>query len=130
MTALIGSTANPVRISGVHGGEGQLRWQCFARLHMLHVDLLAFEYARLEVQSEVGDHVHTRTEEIYFIVSGHGEMRVNGEVGTVGPGDVILSPRDTRHGLAANQGESIEFIVLEVLAPQVVAGMPKYSPDA
>jgi len=77
----------------------------------------------------VGDHVHTRTEEIYFIVSGHGEMRVNGEVGTVGPGDLILSPRDTRHGLAANQGESIEFIVLEVLAPQVVAGMPKYSPD-
>jgi quercetin dioxygenase-like cupin family protein len=130
MAVLISSIENPVQIKGMHGGSGTLFWKCFARLHMLHTDLVAFEYARLESGGIIGDHTHTRTEEIYFIVSGHGTMHVDGETRKVGPGDLILTPRNTTHGITTVGSESLEFVVAEVFPPEVQAAMPQYKPEA
>ena len=69
------------------------------------------EYLRTGVQSlaeaslEPGQatqrHYHGRSEEIYLIVEGGGELEVDGDVRTVGPGDAILIPAGAWHQLAA-----------------------------
>jgi mannose-6-phosphate isomerase-like protein (cupin superfamily) len=51
-------------------------------------------------------HHHARTEEIYVILEGRGEMEVEDDRRTVGPGDAILIPPGARHQIrAAGEGE-------------------------
>ena len=46
-------------------------------------------------------HHHKRTEEIYFILDGHGTMEVDGETRLVVPGDAILLPPGAWHIIQA-----------------------------
>lgn len=47
-------------------------------------------------------HQHTQTE-LYFIISGSGEVTVNGETTAVAAGDAVLIPGDAEH-VAVNTG--------------------------
>lgn len=46
-------------------------------------------------------HYHRRSEEFYFILSGHGTMEISGERRLVQPGDAILIPPGSWHQIAA-----------------------------
>lgn len=46
-------------------------------------------------------HYHQLSEEFYFIVEGQGQMEIDGETQTVGPGDAILIPPTAWHQLTA-----------------------------
>ncbi|HXV57621.1 MAG TPA: cupin domain-containing protein [Gaiellaceae bacterium] len=51
-------------------------------------------------------HYHARTEEIYVVLEGSGELEVEGERADVGPGDAVLIPPGARHQIrAAGEGE-------------------------
>ncbi len=68
----ISDTGSPSQILGVHGGRGVLRWKRFVTGLMMSADWDSFEHNRLEPGAAVGEHVHSRTEEIYFIIRGRG----------------------------------------------------------
>ena len=53
-------------------------------------------------------HYHRLAEEFYFILSGSGEMVINGETRTVGPGDAILIPPGAWHTITAR--ETLRFL--------------------
>jgi mannose-6-phosphate isomerase-like protein (cupin superfamily) len=53
-------------------------------------------------------HYHKLAEEFYFILSGSGEMEINGETRTVGPGDAILIPPGAWHTITAR--ETLRFL--------------------
>ena len=47
-------------------------------------------------------HYHKQSEEIYFILDGHGMMEIDGEQQEVGPGDAILIPPGAWHQITAS----------------------------
>src|SRR5439155_13242543 len=55
--------------------------------------------ARLPVGSSTQEHYHARTEEIYFILTGTGRMRIEGELAEVKAGDAIAIPPGKKHKL-------------------------------
>lgn len=55
--------------------------------------------ARLPVGASTQEHYHAVTEEIYFITSGSGRMRIDEETRDVSPGDAIAIPPGRRHKL-------------------------------
>ena len=55
--------------------------------------------ARLPVGASTQEHYHPNTEEIYYIASGQGRMRIEGELSEVKPGDAIGIPPGKRHKL-------------------------------
>ena len=55
-------------------------------------------------------HHHARTEEIYAILAGTGEMEVDGDRRHVGPGDAILIPPGARHQIRAGEAEELRFL--------------------
>jgi mannose-6-phosphate isomerase-like protein (cupin superfamily) len=57
--------------------------------------------AELEPGRKTQRHYHARTEEIYVLLEGKGEMEVEGERGPVGPGDAVLIPAGAWHELTA-----------------------------
>jgi len=60
-------------------------------------------------------HYHERTEEIYLVTKGSGELEVDGETCRVRPGDAILIPPGAWHTLE-NNGTS-ELTILCMCSP-------------
>ena len=57
--------------------------------------------ASLEPGQATERHYHARSEELYVLLEGSGEMEVDGERSAVGPGDAILIPPGARHQIHA-----------------------------
>ena len=55
--------------------------------------------ARLPVGGSTQEHFHPHAEEIYFITSGAGIIRIEGELRDVKVGDAIAIPPGKRHKL-------------------------------
>ncbi len=64
-----------------------------------HSDLQSLAEASLEPSTSTQRHYHARSEEIYLIVEGGGELEVDGDRREVGPGDAVLIPPGSRHRL-------------------------------
>src|SRR5574337_22943 len=55
--------------------------------------------------AETEEHYHSHTEEIYYVLRGHGMMTLADERREVGSGDGILIPPGTRHRIR-NDGQA------------------------
>ncbi len=53
--------------------------------------------ATIVTGSATQEHYHLKCEEIYYIVSGTGRMKIDGEIRDVGPLDAIGIPPGARH---------------------------------
>ena len=127
---IVSDTGAPSRMTGLHGGEGVNLWKRFVTGLMLNADWDSFEHNSLQPGGVIGEHVHTRTEEIYFIVRGRGSMTFDGEVFEVEAGDLIMTPLNGRHGIRNISDEPLEFVVAEALPPAIASLLPDYSPSA
>jgi mannose-6-phosphate isomerase-like protein (cupin superfamily) len=59
--------------------------------------------AELGPRQETQRHYHARTEEIYVLLEGGGEMEVEDDRAEVGVGDAILIPAGARHQITASE---------------------------
>lgn len=66
-----------------------------------HTDLQSLAEASLEPSTSTRRHYHARSEEIYLIVEGGGELEVDGGSREVGVGDAILIAPGSWHQLTA-----------------------------
>jgi mannose-6-phosphate isomerase-like protein (cupin superfamily) len=71
--------------------------------------------ARLPVGRSTTPHYHPQTEEIYYILTGHGVMRIGDETREVRPGDAIAIPPGLEHQIT-NTG-SVPLVFLCCCAP-------------
>jgi mannose-6-phosphate isomerase-like protein (cupin superfamily) len=67
----------------------------------VHTEVQSLAEASLGPGQATRRHYHARSEEIYLIVEGAGELEIDGEVRSVGPGDAILIPPGAWHQLIA-----------------------------
>ncbi|QRK06453.1 cupin domain-containing protein [Archangium violaceum] len=120
---IIGDLEDPSVVYGVHGTRGLSQWKCLARRAGLFGAWEAVEWAWIPPGGVSGEHVHTRTEEIYFILSGRGEMTLDGKRHPVGPGNLILTGLGTTHGLRNVGDEGLGWLVIEVMSPATAAAL-------
>jgi len=76
--------------------------------------------------AEVGRHTHAEdNEEIYVIISGRGELELDGERFLVGSGDVLVNRPGGTHGLVNPGPEELRMVVLEIpVVPRTVGATP------
>lgn len=66
----------------------------------------------------VGLHTHQMDEEEHYaILSGRGQMSLDGQLIEVGPGDLIVNRPGGRHGLTNVGSEPLRMLVYEVRVP-------------
>lgn len=118
---IIGDLEEPSVVYGVHGTSGLSQWKCLARRAGLFGSWEAVEWAWIPPGGISGEHVHTRTEEIYFILSGRGEITLDGKPHLVGPGNLILTGLGTKHGLRNIGDEGLGWLVIELMSPATSA---------
>lgn len=66
--------------------------------------------ARVAVSAVTTPHYHPRTEEIYYILSGTGRMRLGDERHDVGPGDAIAIPPGMIHQIENTGSVELKFL--------------------
>jgi mannose-6-phosphate isomerase-like protein (cupin superfamily) len=66
--------------------------------------------ASLEPGQATQRHYHARSEELYVLLDGEGEMEVDGQRARVGPGDAILIPPRARHQIRAGDAAPLRFL--------------------
>lgn len=124
------STIGPSTVYGVHGAPGRSWWKCLASRRDLRSDCEAVEWASVPPGGVSGEHLHTRTEEMYFVLAGAGEVLINGRPQQVRPRSVVLTSIGTTHGLFNSGDSDLEWLVIETLTPATSAALrgttPKY----
>ena len=58
-----------------------------------------------------GTHVHAEYDEVYYVVSGSGELYLDEEVYALRPGAVVVIPAGVPHALKADDGTRLEFVI-------------------
>ncbi len=66
--------------------------------------------ARLPVGASTTPHHHVKTEEIYYILTGQGLMRVGDDTQAVGPGDAIAIPPGALHQITNTGKQVLKFL--------------------
>jgi mannose-6-phosphate isomerase-like protein (cupin superfamily) len=66
--------------------------------------------ARVQPGQRTAPHFHRQTEEIYYILLGGGELSIDGECRTVGPGDAIAIPPNAIHTIFNSGAEPLVFL--------------------
>ena len=66
--------------------------------------------ARLAPGQATEEHYHAKTEEIYFITHGFGQIRIDGELREVLTGDAIAIPPGKKHKLWNTGAETLRLL--------------------
>jgi mannose-6-phosphate isomerase-like protein (cupin superfamily) len=119
----IGDVRTPARVFGVHGTTGVSYWKCLTRRLGLAASWEAVEWACLPPGGVSGAHVHTRTEELYFILTGSGVIAWDGGSRQVKSGDLIATPLTALHELTNTGADHLAWLVVEVSAPAQAAAL-------
>jgi len=113
---------------GVHGGEGTLRWKRLGTGNMMFSDVDSYEIAELPPGGRAGRHVHSRTEELFFVLSGRARIGLGDDEVEVGPGDAILTGFMGVQSVEAIGDEPYRMLVIEALPPAVADALPGHRP--
>jgi len=69
----------------------------------------------VQIRQKLGRHYHAEHDEIIYIISGRGIMTVGSEIRPIQPGDVVVVPRRTAHGIENRAPEPL--VALSVMSP-------------
>ena len=96
-----------------HNGNGPIY---FSRIATISPDF-AFnflDFVKVPVSATIGKHTHAKdNQEIYIVISGEGEMIVNGQTWQVTTGDVIVNPIGGTHQLSNTGDKELHIVVIE-----------------
>jgi mannose-6-phosphate isomerase-like protein (cupin superfamily) len=92
----------------MRGGEGQAIVRRLAPVEALPSNCRLIGEIRLEPGCSIGSHEHMGETEIFYFTSGIGQVDDNGELITVGPGDVVVTG-DAYHAVANAGSEPLIF---------------------
>ncbi|QIL38574.1 cupin domain-containing protein [Pedobacter sp. HDW13] len=93
---------------GTHNGGGEtIGFNFFAQAKNLKT---IFRKRILKPGSSIGYHLQ-KEDEIYYVISGKGKMKMNGKVFSVKPGDAILTRPGSSHGIEPDAGNDLVILI-------------------
>ncbi|MBW4722184.1 cupin domain-containing protein [Saccharothrix obliqua] len=114
----------PSEVHEMHGGERVARWKCLVRRNNMFGPWEAVECSSLPPGAASGVHLHSRTEQFDYVVSGRGVMTIDGVDHPVAAGDLVTTCLGTRHGIRNTGADDLVWLVIEVSGPGMAEGVP------
>ncbi|HET6451442.1 MAG TPA: cupin domain-containing protein [Spirochaetia bacterium] len=96
-------------------GAGAVEFLHVFRSRELRGRTRLFARLRLEAGSSIGFHRHEGEEEIFYILSGRGEVSEGGPASLVEPGDAVLTGDGAGHSIANPGPDPLELMAVILL---------------
>jgi mannose-6-phosphate isomerase-like protein (cupin superfamily) len=128
-TVITGHRDNLGQVHGVHGGQGAMGWVRLATGAHLHGDWDGIELVTFPPGTHAGLHKHTHTEEIWYFLTGHARVELDGESFDATPGTLVLTPLNSTHGMWNIGDDEVSYLVIEVFPPAITALLPTRRPS-
>src|SRR6266567_1578725 len=113
-----GPITNDTNVLGITrqliGGKGVCFWKQLINGMHLGGHLHCVEYVVVPPGASIGRHTHERTEEIYYLLSGHASMDIDGSSQEVFTRDLITTPLGASHGIVNASEQFLTVFVMEV----------------
>lgn len=94
---------------GTHRGGGEtIGFNFFSDAKNLKT---IFRKRILKPGSSIGYHLQ-KEDEIYYIISGYGTMKMNGKTFAIKPGDAILTRPGSSHGIMPNADDDLVILIV------------------
>ncbi len=111
-------------IRALIGGEGVCQWKMlFYGMHLGH-PWHTVEFVVIPPGASCGEHTHSDTEEIYYLLSGRATMYLDGTPLEVARGDLITTPIGSKHAIANHADQDMQLFVVEVFPGAGAGGQP------
>jgi len=73
-------------------------------------------------------HYHSGYHEVYYVLSGNGDIMLEGNRHRLSPGAVVIIPNGIAHEISADKGDILEFVI--VGSPAMATDDPRFVPRA
>jgi quercetin dioxygenase-like cupin family protein len=73
-------------------------------------------------------HIHSREDEVFYVLSGQVEFSVAGARRAAGPGETVFGPRDVAHGFSSAQGAAMLVVVQPAGLERMLAELVRLGP--
>ena len=83
----------------------------------LECDQAVVKCLYLDPGQESPPHIHSVAVDVMVMVEGTGTATVDGQKRRVGPGDVILNPKGTLHGIKNDSQQRLVWVVIQAPPP-------------
>jgi len=94
-----------------HGGKGSILFRRVWANDSFQTNWEFIDHCVLPPDTSIGYHQHNAIEEVYYLVSGTGQMTVNNQTWDVRAGDAIPCTLHDSHGLYNSSSEDIVLVV-------------------
>ncbi len=112
---LITASGRPIRmVKNVRGGDGELQMHDLATPETLPKNIRILSFLTLKPGESVGYHSHADEDEVYHCISGQGWVRDGSEEVEMAPGDTVVLPAGTMHGMKNLGLEDLVVLALVV----------------
>lgn len=107
------SSEKALDVKQMFGGQGEAKmYRILDGAEEMYGKGRVFNHVLLEPGCEIGWHIHRGDGETYYILKGQGQYSDNGQVVTIGPGDVTFVDDGQGHSLINTGTETLEAIAL------------------
>ncbi len=90
---------------------GRTRWQTLLSADRTPTDSMTVGITEIEPSQANQFFLHQHTEpEVYYILAGHGVVKISGEAYALQPGSLVFIPGDAPHGLCNTGNEVLRLL--------------------
>ncbi len=112
------SDAEVIAFDNCHDGVGTVFCENMLKPEDSQYGFRWFHYDHIPAGTTIGEHLHTGSEEIYFLLEGRGTLIFNGERIQMNPGDLSLVTDGDTHGFLNDSDSDVIMIVTEIRPQQ------------
>ncbi len=99
----------------MRGGEGSVDFLHIVSKEHLPAKTRLFSLITLEKGCSIGKHEHNGESEIYYVLSGEGEINDNGTIRRFAKGDCAVCNSGKYHAVSNSNDEPLKFIAAIIL---------------
>jgi mannose-6-phosphate isomerase-like protein (cupin superfamily) len=105
---------------GYHGGQGTVHYRRALDLDVFLTNWAYVDHLLIPPSASDGLHRHQGVEEIYYVLNGDGQVRVNDETAPIHKGDAVPVRFNEAHSFVNNGNTDLELMVVGVCAQKNV----------
>jgi mannose-6-phosphate isomerase-like protein (cupin superfamily) len=101
-------------VAGYHGGQGTVEYRRALDPDVFQTNWSYMDHLLIPPGASEGSHRHAHVEEVYYVLNGAGEVRVNGETAAINKGDAVPVLLNEIHSFTSVGAEPLEVMIIGI----------------